>query len=233
MRDSTTSCVTTHPTSYKALCKHRLNRQYAPLVGASDGELRRRSPPPFPTPTSSARAVKQMVSYVAARPFLPDPRELRSCGEADGELPRRPLTLPQPPRAPLVRCIRWTATSPLASSVPDPRELRSCGEADGELPRRPHTLPQPPRAPLVRCTRWSATAPPAHPSPTPTSSARVVKQMVSYRTASSPLPAPHELRSCGASDGELPRRPLTPNQPAYGISAVFSVTNFDVARFYG
>ncbi len=30
-----------------------------------------------------------MVSYVSARPFLSDPHELRSCGEADGELRRR------------------------------------------------------------------------------------------------------------------------------------------------
>ncbi len=47
-----------------------------------------------------------------------------------------------------------------------PHELRSCGEADGRLPTRP----------------------PQH-SPTPTSSARAVKQMVSYHAFARCLPA--------------------------------------------
>ncbi len=38
--------------------------------GGPDGELRRRSPPFFPTPASSARVVDQMVSYVAGKRFL-------------------------------------------------------------------------------------------------------------------------------------------------------------------
>ncbi len=66
----------------------------------------------FPPPTSSARAVHQMVSYRRRAPFVPDPHELRSCGAPDGELQRR------------------------APFVPDPHELRSCGASDGELQRR-------------------------------------------------------------------------------------------------
>ncbi len=92
------------------------------------------TPCPSQAPTSSARAVHQMVSYRAAPLPLPDPRELRSCGASDGQLPHSTLTPLRPPRATLVRCTRWSATAQ-PPDTSDPRELRSCGESDGQLPR--------------------------------------------------------------------------------------------------
>ncbi len=91
------------------------------------------------------------------------------------------------------------------SHLSDPHELCSCGESDGQLPRCLLTPLRPPTSSARAVNQMDSYRLPPHTSQTPTSSARAVNRMDSYRAACSHLSDPHELCSCGESDGQLPK----------------------------